>query len=67
MIAAPDAMPRMNAGMMNWETCAHGLTLNSVNWMGGLQPHQIAGKITTSVAIQNPGIERPRIARLRAT
>jgi hypothetical protein len=35
--------------------------------MGGLQPHQMAGKRTTSVAIQNPGTESPRMARLRAT
>jgi len=50
---------------MNCDTCAHGSTENSVNWMGGLQPHQIAGSSTASVAIQNPGTDSPTMARLR--
>ena len=64
-MAAEEAMPRMKAGKMNWMTCAHGSALNSVNWMGGLQFHQIAGRTTTSVASQKPGIDRPKMATLR--
>ena len=35
------------------------------DWMGGLQPHQMAGSSTQRVAIQKPGTESPRIAMLR--
>ena len=65
MIAAADAMPRMKAGSRNWAKWAHGFAENVVNWMGGLQPHQIAGRSMARVAIQNPGTESPRIAMLR--
>ena len=64
-MAAADAMPRMNAGSRNWAKWAQGLTVNAVNWMGGLHPHQIAGRSTQMVAIQKPGTESPRMARLR--
>ncbi len=65
-MAAAEAMPRMKAGRMNCEMCAHLSLENSVNWMGGLHPHQIAGRSTTRVAIQKPGTDSPRMARLRA-
>ena len=65
MIAAAEAMPRMKAGSRNWAKWAHGFTEKAVNWMGGLQPHQIAGSSTHRVAIQNPGTESPRMAMLR--
>src|SRR5437764_430738 len=63
MMAAAEATPRITAGRTNCDTCAQGSTENSVNWMGGLQPHQIAGRSTAKVAIQNPGTESPRMAR----
>ncbi len=65
MIAAADAMPRMNAGRRNCAMCAQGSAEKAVNWMGGLQPHQMAGSSTHRVAIQKPGTERPRMAMLR--
>ena len=66
MMAAAEASARMKAGSRNWTKCAHGSFESSVNWMGGLHPHQMAGSRTTRVAIQKPGTERPRMAMLRA-
>ena len=66
MMAAPEAMPRMNAGRMNWSTWAVGDLLNSVKPRCGVHPHQMAGRTMTSVASQNPGTDNPRIAALRA-
>ena len=65
--AAAAAMPRMRAGRRSCPTWASGASRNSTNVETGRQPHQSAGRMTTSVASQNPGTESPITAALRAT
>jgi len=54
-------------GRMNWATCAHGSALNSVNWMVGLQFHQIAGRITTRVASTTENIATNNLPSVQLT
>ena len=66
MIPAAEAIPRMTAGKTNWSTHAAGPAESSTNPVRGVHPHQIAGSSVTRMAVTNAGMDRPRIAMLRA-
>ena len=66
MSPAAEAIPRIMAGRTNCRRWAAGSFESSVNLTCGVQPHQMAGRRITTIAVTKAGIESPRIAALRA-
>jgi hypothetical protein len=66
LIVIPDiAIPRTIDGNMNIFILPMGLSPNLMRKSGGMCPHQVAGKTTSIVPSQKPGIEMQRIENER--
>ena len=63
---AAEVTPRMIAGSRNCTTKVAGLVENGTNCVRGVQPHQIAGKRVTRIAMTKAGTDSPSTAALRA-
>jgi hypothetical protein len=59
-------MPRITDGIKNCSKLTDGLAEKAVYSIGGLHPHQSAGKTITIVPSQKVGTAMQKIAKLRA-
>ena len=65
IVAAAEAVPRIRLGMMNMPRFPSGSSVKGISFIGGDQPHQIAGYIMTIIPSQKLGVDRPMMAMLR--